>query len=360
MQYIDEFRDRDKVVSLVNRIRFLSKKPIRIMEVCGGHTMAIRRFGIQTLLPGNIELVSGPGCPVCVTSREYIDRAVAYSRKSEVIIATYGDLLRVPGSTSSLEAEKAKGADIRIVYSILDALTIAKQNKAKQVIFLGIGFETTAPATAAGVMKALMAGLFNFKVYSAHKIMPPPMAALIDQGVQINGYIGPGHVSAITGKAMYEFIPKKYGMGVVISGFEPVDLLQSIYMLVEQFENNKPEVAIQYARVVKPEGNLKAQQMMEEVFELRADWWRGLGVLPMSGLALNQRFEDFDAEKTMNVAVEPLREDKGCICGLVLKGMAKPADCKLFGSACTPADPVGACMVSSEGACAADYRYASV
>ncbi len=357
MQYIDEYRDKEKIISLSNRIRFESHKPMRIMEVCGGHTMAIQRFGIPSLLPDHIQLVSGPGCPVCVTDRAYIDKAIAYSRLPEVIIATYGDLIRVPGSTSTLDREKATGADIRIVYSILDALTLAKKNRQKKVIFLGIGFETTAPGSAAGIIKAQMAGLFNFYVLSAHKIMPPPMAALIDQGVKIDGYIGPGHVSTVTGSSMFEFIPEKYKLGVVISGFEPLDILQSIYMLVLQHERNEPSVEIQYSRVVKPEGNPKALELLDEVFELRDDWWRGLGVLPLSGLGIRSKYEEFDAEKMMSVDVEPTREDKGCICGSILKGVATPSDCKLFGKVCTPSDPVGACMVSNEGACAASFRY---
>ncbi len=345
------------VKQVIEQINRLSQKPIRIMEVCGGHTMAIQRFGIPSLLPENVELVSGPGCPVCVTSRAYIDRAIAYSRLPNIIIATYGDLIRVPGSSSTLEREKGNGADIRIVYSILDALMIAKQNRNKKLVFLGIGFETTSPASAAGIVKAQMAGLFNFFVYSAHKIMPPPMAALIDEGVNINGYIGPGHVSCITGSRIYDFIPEKYGLGVVISGFEPLDLVQSILMLIKQHENNTPMVEIQYSRAVKPEGNTKALDMLDEVFELRDDWWRGLGVLPNSGFGIRDKYQDFDAEKMLEVEVEPTREDKGCICGTVLKGLAKPSDCKLFGKACTPAEPVGACMVSNEGACAAWYRY---
>lgn len=327
------------------------------MEVCGGHTMAIQRFGIPSLLPDHIDLVSGPGCPVCVTSRAYIDQAIAYSRLPDVIITTYGDLIRVPGSSSTLDKEKATGADIRIVYSILDALTVAKQNRKKKIIFLGIGFETTSPGTAAGILKAQMAGLFNFFVYSAHKIMPPPMKALIDQGVKIDGYIGPGHVSTITGSKIFNFIPEKYGLGVVISGFEPLDILQTIYMLVLQHENNTQKVEIQYSRVVKPEGNIKAQEMLDEVFEMRDDWWRGLGTLPESGMAIRAKFEAFNAEKMIEVEVENTREDKGCICGAVLKGINKPSDCKLFGKVCTPSDPVGACMVSNEGACAAYYRY---
>jgi len=357
MKYIDEYRDRDKVLTLSQLIGKTSVKPMRIMEVCGGHTMAIQRFGIPGLLPDNIELVSGPGCPVCVTSRSYIDKAVALSRQSNVIITTYGDLIRVPGSSSTLDKEKASGADVRIVYSILDALMIAKQNRQKKVVFLGIGFETTSPASAAGIIKAQMAGLFNFSVLSAHKIMPPPMAALIDEGVKIHGYICPGHVSTITGSHIYDFIPAKYGLGVVISGFEPLDLMQSIYMLVRQYESNTPSVEIQYSRAVKPEGNLKALDMLEEVFDLRTDWWRGLGELPQSGMAIREKYDDFDAEKLFQVDVEATKEDKGCICGEVLKGQKKPSDCKLFAKACHPGDPVGACMVSNEGACQAWYRY---
>lgn len=357
MQYIDEYRDKEKIISLSNRIKFESRSKLRIMEVCGGHTMAIQRFGIPSLLPEHIDLVSGPGCPVCVTDRAFIDKAIAYARQSDVIITTFGDLIRVPGSSSTLDREKAMGADVRIVYSILDALTIAKKNRKKKIIFLGIGFETTSPGTAAGIIKAQMAGLFNFYVLSAHKTMPPPMAALIEQGVKIDGYLGPGHVSTITGSAMYQFIPERFNLGVVISGFEPLDILQSIYMLVLQHENKQPKVEIQYNRVVRPEGNIKALELLDEVFELRDDWWRGLGILPASGMAIRPKYESFDAEKQIPVQVEPTREDKGCICGQILKGIASPSDCKLFGKACTPADPAGACMVSNEGACAAHYRF---
>ncbi|MBU1368187.1 MAG: hydrogenase formation protein HypD [Bacteroidetes bacterium] len=357
MKFIDEFRDKAAVLALSEQIKKESRHPIRIMEVCGGHTMAIQRFGIPSLLPETVELISGPGCPVCVTSRAFIDKAIAYSRLPNVIITTYGDLIRVPGSTSTLDKEKAEGADIRIVYSILDALEIAKHNRRKKIIFLGIGFETTSPATAAGILKAEMAGLFNFSVYSAHKVMPPAMAALIDAGVNIQGYLGPGHVSTITGSKIYDFIAQDYGLGVVISGFEPTDILQSVLMLVRQFENRKPAVEIQYSRAVKPLGNPKALAMLEEVFYLADDWWRGLGVLNASGMKIKSKFAAFDAEKQLEVEVEPTREDKGCICGSVLKGVAKPSDCKLFGKACTPSDPVGSCMVSNEGACAAYYRF---
>lgn len=357
MKYIDEYRDRELVEKLVEQIKLKSTKPIALMEVCGGHTMSIQKFGIPSLLPETIKLISGPGCPVCVSSRAYIDQAIAYSRLSDVIITTYGDLIRVPGSTSSLDKEKAQGADVRIVYSILDALKIAKSNRRKKVIFLGIGFETTAPSSAAGVLNAQMAGLTNFYLYSSHKIMPPAMEALIDEGVNIDGYIAPGHVTTITGTAIYKNIPEKYGLACVVSGFEPVDLLKAILMLVNQIENNDPKVEIAYARVVKPEGNIKAQQMLEEVFELGDDWWRGLGVLPKSGLKINEKYKLHDAEKMIPVEVEPTKEDKGCICGEILKGLKNPKDCKLFGKPCTPANPVGACMVSNEGSCHAYYRY---
>ena len=327
MKYIDEYRDKELVGKLVDQIKLVSKKPIALMEVCGGHTMSIQKFGIPSLLPDTIKLISGPGCPVCVSDRKYIDQAIAYARLDDVIITTYGDLIRVPGSTSSLDQEKAKGADVRIVYSILDALKIAKDNGDKKIVFLGIGFETTAPSSAAGIIKAQMSGIRNFYVFSSHKIMPPAMEALIDEGVKLDGYIAPGHVTTITGTGIYKNIPEKYGLGCVVSGFEPVDLLKAILMLVIQIENSDQKVENAYTRVVKPEGNIKAQQMLEEVFELRDDWWRGLGVLPKSGLKVREKYANFDAEVQIPVEVEPTREDKGCICGEILKGLKNPKDC---------------------------------
>jgi len=357
MKYIDEYRNKEIVLQIAEEIKRISTKKIKIMEVCGGHTMSIQKFGIPYLLPDTVELISGPGCPVCVTSRSFIDKAVAYARMEDVIITTYGDLIRVPGSHSSLDNEKARGADVRIVYSIMDALMIAKKNRRKKIVFLGIGFETTAPASAAGIIRAQMAGLRNFYVYSAHKVMPPAMESLIDEGVEIDGYIGPGHVSTITGEGIYLDIPKKFGLGVVISGFEPVDLMHSVLMLVKQIENNDPKVEIEYTRVVKPEGNIKAQQMLEEVFEAGDDWWRGLGILKDSGLKIREKYSMHNAEVQIPVEVAPPIEPKGCICGEILKGLKKPKDCKLFAKVCTPSDPVGACMVSSEGSCAAYYLY---
>ncbi len=357
MKYIDEYRDREKVAVLIDEIKKHALHKITLMEVCGGHTMSIQKFGIPALLPDTVNLISGPGCPVCVTDRKYIDQAIAYCRLPDTIITTYGDLIRVPGSTSSLDKEKAQGRDVRIVYSVLDALKIAKENPSKKIIFLGIGFETTTPGSAVGILNAKKEGLDNFFLFSAHKVMPPAMEALIDESVKIDGYIGPGHVSAIAGTRIYDFIPEKFGIGVVISGFEPVDLLASILMLVKQFESGKPAVEIQYKRIVKRDGNPSAQQIIDKVLEPRDDWWRGLGVLPVSGLGIKPEFSGFDAEKQFDVEVEPTRKDKACICGEVLKGIAKPRDCKLFGKGCTPYDPVGPCMVSSEGACHAYYRY---
>jgi hydrogenase expression/formation protein HypD len=357
MKYIDEYKDKSIINNLVTAINQESKSAVTFMEVCGGHTMSIQRFGIPSLLPGHIRLISGPGCPVCVTSKKYIDQAIAYSHLPDVIITTYGDLIRVPGSISSLDKEKASGADIRMIYSSLDALKIAKDNPGKKVIFLGIGFETTAPGSAAAIIRAHEQNTRNFYLYSSHKVMPPAMAALIDEGVKINGYIAPGHVSTITGTGIYKDIPEKYGLGCVISGFEPADILQSVLMLVRQVEQSQPAVEIAYKRIVHPQGNPRAKKMLNEVFDLRNDWWRGLGVLNNSGLGIRAKYATFDAEKAFAVEVPEPHEPAGCICGTILKGLASPKDCKLFGKVCTPANPVGACMVSSEGACQAFYKY---
>lgn len=357
MKFIDEYRDKHLIDKIVKEIHRISEKEVRLMEVCGGHTMSIQRFGIPSLLPPQVRLISGPGCPVCVTSRKYIDHAIALSRLDEVIITTYGDLIRVPGSSSTLELEKSKGRNVTIVYSVLDALRLAKDFPEKKIIFCGIGFETTTPPSAAAILTARKENLKNFYLLSAHKIMPPAMKALIDEGILIDGYIAPGHVSTITGSSIYEPLVKQFGVGCVISGFEPADLLESIYLLIKQIEQKHPAVEIQYKRAVRPEGNLKAKAMIEEVFEARDDWWRGLGILAGSGMKLRDDFADFDAEIVFSVEIEPTREDKGCICGEVLKGVKTPKDCKLFGKICTPADPAGACMVSNEGACHAYYRY---
>jgi hydrogenase expression/formation protein HypD len=329
------------------------------MEVCGGHTMAIHRFGLNSFLPPTVHLVSGPGCPVCVSSQHFIDTALSYSRIPGVIVATYGDLIRVPGSSASLEKERADGSDIRIVYSVLESLEIARLNQEKKVIFLGIGFETTAPATAAAIIKAKQENIFNFYVLSAHKVMPPVMKALVNDGIKINGFIAPGHVTAITGISVYKELASVYGLGVVVSGFEPVDIMQSVLMLTAQIESAIPIVEVQYRRVVNADGNPIAQKVLNEVFEYRDDNWRGLGLIPLSGLRIRDNYSSFDAEKQFNAEVPESSEPEGCICGQILRGLKTPADCSLFANKCTPSDPVGACMVSGEGTCATYYKYRS-
>ena len=357
MKYLDEYRDSELVRKLAEAIRRKSKSNLRIMEVCGGHTMAIHKFGIQHLLPATIELLSGPGCPVCVTGRSAIDKAIALAKEPGVIITTYGDLIRVPGSYSSLNQEKARGADIRIVYSTLDALEIAKANRSRKVIFLGIGFETTTPSSAVAILEASNQQVQNFCLFSMHKLMPPAMIALIEQGINIGGYIGPGHVTAVAGAAMYKPLTDLYPVSVVVSGFEPVDLLQSIYMLVSMHEENRYGIEIQYKRAVMPEGNPKAQNLVSRVFRPCDDTWRGLGLIKNSGLAIREEYRDFDANVQFSVTARSLPEPKGCMCGEVLRGLKKPSQCTLFGKVCTPLNPIGACMVSGEGACQAYYNY---
>lgn len=360
MKYIDEYRDKELVKKLVFEIKRISKTQVKFMEVCGGHTMAIHKFGIRDLLPKNIKLVSGPGCPVCVSDIRFIDKAIVYSQLQNTIIATFGDLIRVPGSRSSLDKEKASGADVRIVYSPLDAVELAKNNPEKQIVFLGIGFETTAPGSASAIIHAKHEGLTNFFVLSSHKVMPPAMQALIDEEVQISGYIAPGHVSTITGSNIYNFIVNEYKIPVVVTGFEPIDMLHAILMLVNQVESKEPKVEIQYRRAVKPQGNEKAQKILNSVFELGDDWWRGLGVLPQSGLKIKEEFSSYDVEKQIEISIPNAIEPKGCICGEILKGVKEPKDCKLFGKICKPESPVGACMVSNEGSCHAAFKYRSL
>jgi hydrogenase expression/formation protein HypD len=359
MKYLDEYRKKDLILSIAEKLGKISKKKIVLMEVCGGHTMAIHRFGLNSLLPPTIRLVSGPGCPVCVSGQHFIDTAIASSRIPDVIVTTYGDLIRVPGSSTSLEKERAGGSDIRIIYSVLESLEIARQNPAKKVIFPGIGFETTAPATAAAIIKAKQENIPNFFVLSAHKIMPPVMKALVKDGVEIDGFIAPGHVSAITGIAVYNELASVHGLGVVVSGFEPADIMQAVLMLTAQIESAAPKVEVQYRRVVNTGGNLIAQKILKEVFEYRDDQWRGLGFIPESGLRITDNYSEFDAEKQFIINVPESTEPKGCICGQILRGLKTPPDCTLFAEKCTPLDPVGACMVSGEGTCATYYKYRS-
>src|SRR6056297_277481 len=357
MKYVHEYRNKELSQKLINAIHDSAKGEYTFMEVCGGHTMAIQRFGIPSLLPPEIKLLSGPGCPVCVTEKSYIDTAIAYARLSNTIIATFGDLMRVPGSSSSLELEKALGSDVTIVLSALEALKLAQNKPEKRIIFLAIGFETTAPGTAVAVDQASKAGVKNFFILSAHKLMPPAMKAIVDEGIKIDGYICPGHVSAITGSAIYEDIARKYKIPCVISGFEPLDLLQTILALMRQVNENKPAVEIQYTRAVQPNGNTRARTMMKQVFTVADSEWRGLGKISKSKLILTEKYQQYDALKMIPVEVEPTISDKGCICGEILKGLKTPLDCKLFGNECTPENPVGACMVSGEGACQAYFRY---
>lgn len=357
MKYIDEYRDRKLVELLLKQIWEASISPVRLMEVCGGHTMAIRKYGIPEMLPSTIKLLSGPGCPVCVTEKSVIDKAIRLASTPGTIVITFGDLMRVPGSYTTLEKERANGADIRMIYSPLDSLSIAKDNPSHKIIFIGIGFETTSPASAVTLIQAKLENLNNFFFLSAHKIMPPAMEMLIDDEVQIDGYICPGHVSTITGSGMYSPIVEKFGLGCVITGFEPVDLLQGILMLVKQIESKNPKVEIQYKRAVKSEGNFKALKLLDKVFKLKDDWWRGLGLVPQSGLKLKLEFEKYDAELNFDLEMPVIKEEKGCICGEILRGLKQPVDCKLFGKICTPENSVGACMVSSEGSCQAYFRY---
>lgn len=349
MKYLDEYKDTQLIRKLTKKIHELCPKEITLMEVCGTHTMAIFRSGLRRLLPENIRLLSGPGCPVCCTSNHYMDKAIAYSRIDDVIITTFGDMLKVPGSTSSLQKEEA---NIAVLYSALDALKIAQDNPSRKIIFLGVGFETTAPTLAAVIKIAKEKNIKNFFVFSGHKLIPPAIKALVDtKELHLDGFILPGHVSTIIGSKPYEFIP----IPSVITGFEPLDIVQGILMILEQ---TKPKIEIQYNRSVKKEGNPKALTMMDEVFNTTDSQWRGIGNIPLSGLKIREEFSDFDSEVNIKVDVEETKEAKGCICGEVLRGIKTPLGCKLFRKTCTPENPIGACMVSSEGTCSAYYKYA--
>lgn len=359
MNFTDDFRSAELVKKLLAQIKHSATRPMRLMEVCGGHTMAIRKNGIHTLLPDEIELLSGPGCPVCVTDQRFIDLALAYASLPDTILLTYGDMLRVPGTSQSLDQAKAGGADVRIIYSTLQALELAKKHPDKNIIFAAIGFETTVPGTAVAILEAAKQKLKNFFIICAHKTMPEAMGALIEEGIPIDGYIGPGHVCSISGSKIFDSLAASYKIPVVISGFEPVDLLQSIWMMVKMLDEKRFGVEIQYDRLVKHEGNIKAQKLVNLVFEPCTQHWRGIGLIPGSGLCLRKEFKAFDAEQQIPVEVKSGPEPKGCLCGLILKGMKKPTDCPLFGKKCIPSNPVGACMVSSEGACSAYYQFQS-
>ena len=358
MKYLDEFRRSGVALQLGDLIKKKAgNRSITLMEVCGTHTMSIARYGIRELLPPNIDLISGPGCPVCVTPNHVIDRAIAMSRESDVIITTFGDMMKVPGSSSSLDHDHAHGSDIRVVASTLDALEIALKNPGKKVVFLGVGFETTIPTIAASIKDAKNKCVDNYFVLSAHKLIPPAMNVLSTGKVKINGYICPGHVSTIIGTKPYEPLARTHGIGCVVVGFEPLDILQGIMMLIDQIISNDPKVEIAYSRVVRPEGNPLAQTMIKDVFEPADSTWRGIGTIPISGLNIRDEFQTINAAIHIPVDVEPTREHKGCLCGEVLQGIVKPNECTLFGKMCTPGNPVGPCMVSTEGTCAAYFKY---
>jgi len=360
LKYMDEFRDAEIAAPLIEKIKLTSKSKIRLMEVCGTHTMSIFRSGIRSLLPATIKLISGPGCPVCVTAQGEIDAFIATSQFENVIIATFGDLMRVPGSHSSLQKERANGRDIQVVYSTMDALNIARKNPDKKVVFLGIGFETTAPTIAASIVSARQMQLQNYSVLSAHKRVPPALTALMQsETVPIDGFILPGHVSVIIGLEAYRPFFNRYPVPSVVSGFEPADILQAITLLIEQFETGHPQLANAYPRTVTAVGNPKAQRMMQDVFDITDARWRGIGIIPQSGYCIKEKYAAFDAQKIFQVQIPQVEDPKGCACGQILTGAKTPPQCPLYKTVCTPVDPVGPCMVSSEGTCAAYYRYHS-
>jgi hydrogenase expression/formation protein HypD len=360
MRFIDEFRDSELAKRVVREIeRIAEGRRFRIMEICGGHTHTIYRYGLHDVLPANIELVHGPGCPVCVLPMGKVDDAIAIANHEGVILATFGDMMRVPGSEGSLIDAQADGADVRMVYSPLDALKLAHQNPDRKVVFFAIGFETTAPSTAVTLLHAKRLGVRNFFVFCNHVLVVPAIKALLDSPeTRLDGFIGPGHVTTVIGSKAWEFIPRDYGKGIVISGFEPLDMLQAIYMLVKQLIEGRPRVDVQYTRAVRPDGNTKAKEVMAQVFELRETFeWRGLGWIEKSALKLKPEFAEFDAELHFDLPRRQVADPKVCQCGEVLRGAILPWECKVFGTACTPEHPIGACMVSSEGACAAVYQY---
>jgi hydrogenase expression/formation protein HypD len=358
IKHLHEYRDPELSGQIIEQIKIASQKNIHLMEVCGTHTVSIFRNGIRSLLPETISLLSGPGCPVCVTAQNEIDAFIELAKLDNVIIATFGDLIRVPGGNSSLQKEQAKGRDVRVVYSTFDALEIAKKNPDKKVVFLGVGFETTAPTIAASILAARDLNLNNYFVISAHKLLPPALIALAEnKETKIDGFILPGHVSVIIGVKAYSSFFEKYNIPCVIAGFEPIDILQAILMLTKQIEDDAPKLENAYKRAVNFDGNQKALSTMDEVFETADATWRGLGVITLSGLKIRKEFEAFDAKKVFKIELAESKEPKGCACGEILLGLKTPPQCPLYKTACAPMQPVGPCMVSSEGTCAAYYRY---
>ena len=361
MRFVDEFRDAELGRVLAGEIVTTVEpgRAYKLMEVCGGHTHTIYKYGVDDLLPANVELVHGPGCPVCVIPMGRVDDGIAVAHAPGVIFTCFGDMMRVPGGSGTLLDAKAQGADVRMVYSPLDALRIARENPDREVVFFAVGFETTAPSTALTLKRAKAEGARNFSCFSNHVTIVPPLRALLESpDLRLDGFIGPGHVSTVVGARPFEFIPADYRKPVVISGFEPLDLLQSVYLVLRQLVEGRCEVENQYARVVPRDGNPAALAVLAEVFELRPHFeWRGLGFISHSGLKLADAYAEFDAELRFDVPGVRVADPKACQCGEVLKGVIKPWECKVFGTACTPERPIGTCMVSSEGACAAYYNY---
>ena len=366
MKYVDEFRDPAKAQTLINGIQALvaqidicRSRPLQIMEVCGGHTHTIFRYGIQTMLPEQIELIHGPGCPVCVLPMGRVDDCVAIAEAPGVIFTTFGDAMRVPGSRKSLMQAKAEGADVRMVYSPLDALSLARANPGRQVVFFGLGFETTMPSTALTVLQAEREGICNFSLFCNHITIVPTIKAILDSPeLTLDGFLGPGHVSMVIGTRPYEFIARHYHRPLVVTGFEPLDILQSIWMVLRQIKDGRCEIENQYTRVVPERGNAAGLEAVARVFELREFFeWRGLGSIDHSGVRIREAYSHYDAERKFDVPALRIADPKSCQCGEVLKGVIKPWQCKVFGSACKPETPLGALMVSSEGACAAYYQY---
>ncbi len=361
MKYIDEYRDAEAARGYAQALSRITTRPWTIMEICGGQTHAIVKFGVDELLPARLTLVHGPGCPVCVTPLELIEKAIALASMPEVVFCSFGDMLRVPGNSRDLLAVKAQGGDVRIVYSPMDAVKIAQENPARQVVFFAVGFETTAPANAMAVFHAWQSGVRNFSLLVSHVLVPPAMETILSSRTnRVQGFLAAGHVCTVMGFTEYEPIAEKYGVPIVVTGFEPVDILQGIYMCVRQLEEGRAEVENQYSRSVRRQGNLPAIRLIREVFEVVPRKWRGVGEIPQSGLGLREKYAAFDAERRFDIAGQTVEEPAECISGLILQGVKKPRDCAAFGTVCTPEHPLGATMVSTEGACAAYYRYRRV
>jgi hydrogenase expression/formation protein HypD len=360
MKFVDEFRDPAAARNLLAAIRDLAgDERFSFMEVCGGHTHTIYRHGIEHLLPANVELVHGPGCPVCVIPMGRVDDAMWLAEQPGVIFTTFGDMMRVPGSKGSLLEAKARGADVRFVYSPLDSVKLAAENPDRHVVFFAVGFETTAPSTAVTLLRAAELELTNFSVFSNHVTIVPPIKAILDSpDLRLSGFLGPGHVSTVVGTRPYEFVARQYGKPLVVAGFEPLDILASVHLLLTQIREGRCEVENQYSRVVRPDGNPAALELLARTFELRPHFeWRGLGFISQSALKVHRDFAAFDAEERYGMPGVRVADPKACQCGEVLKGVIKPWECKVFGTACTPQTPIGTCMVSSEGACAAYYNF---